>query len=69
MSNTLHVCGLFEWGLVEKGLMKVGRCRDCIHYGGFKEKDELFIICEKDGKRKRLKEEKTDCPDWVIDTR
>ena len=60
MSNTLHVCGLFEWGLVEKGLMKVGRCRDCIHYEGFKEKD---------GKRKRLKEEKTDCPDWVIDTR
>ena len=36
---------------------------------GFKEKDELFIICEKDGKSKRLKEEKTDCPDWVIDTR
>lgn len=66
--STIHVCGLFEQELVDKGIMKPGRCRDCKNYEGFKSKGELFIICAKDGKR-RLEKEKTDCPDWVIDTR
>lgn len=69
MFGKLFICGLFEQELVKKGIMKPGRCRDCIHYEGFREKDELFVICGKDGKRKRLKEEKTNCKDWVIDTR
>ncbi|WP_304094289.1 hypothetical protein [Methanobrevibacter ruminantium] len=40
-----------------------------MNYEGFKSRGELFIICAKDGKKRRLEKEKTDCPDWVIDTR
>ena len=69
MSGTLYVCGLFEQELVNKGIMKEGRCRDCMNYEGFKSRGELFIICVKDGKKRRLEKERTDCPDWVIDTR
>ena len=67
MGNTIFVCGLFEWELVEKGLMKVGRCRDCIHYDGWKDKDQAVMYCEKN--KKTLKSEKHDCKEWSIDTR
>lgn len=65
----IFVCGLFENELLEKGLMEEGRCRDCFYYNGFMDRDRWIIFCEKEGDRRLLKEEKTDCEDWVIDTR
>lgn len=67
MNNAIVVCGLFERALVEAGLMKEGRCRDCIHYDGWKDKDQVVSYCSKFNKT--LDKEKEDCPDWVIDTR
>lgn len=58
------VCGLFEYELVKKGLMKKGRCRDCFHWDGSVQSP----ICTKNGVE-LLDKEKTDCKEWVIDTR
>lgn len=68
MTNTLIVCGLTQY---ENQIIKdhKGECRYCMYYESFLEDDKLIKICEKDGKRKLLFEEKTDCPDWFIDTR
>ena len=67
MTDQLTVCGLFEWELVEKGIMKVGRCRDCFHNGSYHTKGEIVWICEKNNEK--LDDELNDCPEWTIDTR
>lgn len=71
-NNSIIVCGLFEQELVEKGLMKPGRCRDCFYYDGYEQTDFKgnvvpVILCQKH--KKRLQKEETDCKDWRIDTR
>ena len=64
--SDMWICGLFEWELVKQGLMKEGRCRDCFYDVSFHENGNTIWDCEKFG---QLLDERTDCPDWVIDTR
>lgn len=64
-TNTIIVCGLTEW---EQEMMKdKGKCRACMHNDSFYNRGEHVIFCGKT--HQRLKAEKTDCNDWLLDTR
>ncbi|WP_406533397.1 hypothetical protein [Methanobrevibacter sp.] len=71
--STINICGLTDY---ENQTIKEhkGECRYCMHYEcfvqrGFNGEKIPVLLCTKNGERKRLKEEKTDCKDWFIDTR
>lgn len=73
MSTEIIVCGLTEWEKKEIREHK-GECKHCMHYEsfvqrGFNGEKIPVLLCIKNGERKRLKEEKTDCEDWFLDTR
>lgn len=64
----MHICGLFEWEMVKAGWMEVGRCRDCFHENGYKDRDgNHFWRCSK--RHVVYCEEQFDCEDWAIDTK
>lgn len=65
MSHTIIVCGLTEW---EMEMMKdKGKCRACMYNDSYFDREEHVIFCGKT--HQRLKTEKTNCPDWLLDTR
>ena len=59
----ITVCGLWENELVKKGIMKKGRCRDCLYYDG----DGNYWVCSK--LNKTFEYEKQNCSKWSIDIR
>lgn len=63
-TNEIIVCGLLP---IERELLKFeGKCRGCLHNGSHMDRDEWIQFCYK--YNKRLKNEKTNCPDWLLDT-
>ena len=66
--STIIVCGLTDY---ENKIVKEhkGECKYCIHYDSFYDGStgNLHYRCDKH--KVRIKEPKTDCKDWVLDTR
>ena len=67
MAHTIFICGLTEW---EKEIVKEheGECLFCMYLTCYADKDTRVNFCRKDGEKKLLKELKTDCKDWFLDT-
>ena len=65
MGNTIIVCGLTEW---ENEIVRKhkGECRHCMHNETWHDGKEVIKRCAKHG---LLDEFKTDCKDWLLDTR
>ena len=65
MTNEIIVCGLLP---IEQELLKhKGKCRACMYNDSYLDRKEHVQFCSKD--HKRLKNEKTNCNDWLLDTR
>ena len=65
MGNSIIVCGLLP---IERELLKhKGKCRACLYNDSHMDREEHIQYCSKS--HKRLKNEKTNCEDWLLDTR
>ena len=67
LSTKIVVCGLMD--IEKEGLKHKGECKYCMHYDWFYDgaTGEHFRRCDKF--KTGLKEPKTDCKDWFLDTR